>query len=258
MGQLDESDNPVDFLASPPLQPTVMLALTLPVLMYSTHCSPFVCDLLTSPSSCTIPTASTLCTTSSQTTISSTPSASCFSKEGRSGLVRHLTGCCCLRPPAGLRGPSHSCAGNGRPRLTLRCGPSHNVVALDLHTSGQSVCVIGAHNPHRGKQQNAMHLAGKIIVPLHESTPSDSLVVIAGDFSLHHLNWDPGSHYSNGMCSDVDAQLAFARFSLAHLLPSASLTFCLKGHAPGAIDLVLSNLRVKERVVSCAILPLPV
>lgn len=33
----------------------------------------------------------------------------------------------------------------------------------------------------------------------------------------------------------------FARFGLAHLLPSASLTFRPKGHAPGAIDLVLGN-----------------
>ncbi|TNY16884.1 hypothetical protein DMC30DRAFT_452795, partial [Rhodotorula diobovata] len=96
---------------------------------------------------------------------------------------------------------------------------SHDVVALDLRAGRQS------------------------------STPSDSLVVVAGNFNLHHLDWDPGYHFADGVCSDAEeAQLTFAHFGLAHLLPSASLTFRPKGHAPGAIDLVLGNLRIKERV----------
>ena len=131
---------------------------------------------------------------------------------------------------------------------------SHDVVALDLRAGGQSVRVIGVYNPHQGDRQNAGRSAREILPPLLESTPSDSLVVVAGDFNLHHPDWDPGYHYADGVCSDAEeAQLTFARFGLAHLLPSASLTFRPKGHAPGAIDLVLGNLRVEERVVSCAI-----
>lgn len=68
---------------------------------------------------------------------------------------------------------------------------SSDVVALDLRTgtAGEaSVRVIGVYNPHQGDPEPTERgkSAREVLPPILESTPPGSLLVVAGNFNLHH------------------------------------------------------------------------
>ncbi|GAA5854177.1 hypothetical protein JCM9279_006165 [Rhodotorula babjevae] len=75
---------------------------------------------------------------------------------------------------------------------------SPDVVALDLRTGEASVRVIGVYNPSQHDSDPAKRgkSAREVLPPILESTPAGSLLVVAGDFNLHHPEWDP--EYAHG------------------------------------------------------------
>ncbi|GAA5859302.1 hypothetical protein JCM9279_004712, partial [Rhodotorula babjevae] len=140
---------------------------------------------------------------------------------------------------------------------------SSDVVALDLRTGEASVRVVGVYNPsqHDGDPAERGKLAREVLPPILESTPAGLLLVVAGDFNLHHPEWDPKYAHGRGVCADAEqAQLTFARHGLVHLLAPSTPTYKYPrrdGDGDGGrwatLDLVLGDLRVEARVVSCGI-----
>ena len=141
---------------------------------------------------------------------------------------------------------------------------SSDVVALDLRTgtAGEaSVRVIGVYNPHQGDPEPTERgkSAREVLPPILESTPPGSLLVVAGDFNLHHPEWDPEYAPRGGVCADAEqAQLTFAQHGLVHLLAPSTPTYKYPPRAGGddrwaTLDLVLGDLRVEARMVSCGI-----
>ncbi|GAA5948265.1 hypothetical protein JCM3775_005230 [Rhodotorula graminis] len=138
---------------------------------------------------------------------------------------------------------------------------SSDVVALDLRTGEASVRVIGMYNPNQHDPDPAERgKAAREVLPLIlESTPAGSLLVVAGNFNLHHPEWDPEYALGRGVCDNAEqAQLTFMRHGLVHLLAPSTPTFKYPRRVGDAkrwatLDLVLGDLQVEARVVSCGV-----
>ncbi|GAA5918194.1 hypothetical protein JCM8208_004211, partial [Rhodotorula glutinis] len=138
---------------------------------------------------------------------------------------------------------------------------SSDVVALDLRTGEASVRVVGVYNPNQHDRDPAERgkAAREVLPPILESTPAGSLLVVAGDFNLHHPEWDPEYAHGRGVGEDAEqAQLTFVQNGLVHLLAPSMPTYKYprrdgEGDQWATLDLVLGDLRVEARVVSCGI-----
>ncbi|BGP39448.1 hypothetical protein JCM10449v2_003392 [Rhodotorula kratochvilovae] len=96
---------------------------------------------------------------------------------------------------------------------------SFDVLALDLHAGNSSVRILGVYNPHQGGPH-----PGRAAREALASAPLDSLVIVAGDFNLHHPEWDP--EHPGEVCEDAEeAKLTFDRAGLVHLLPPGTLAY---------------------------------
>ena len=105
---------------------------------------------------------------------------------------------------------------------------SSDVVALDLRTGEASVRVVGVYNPNQHDRDPAERgkAAREVLPPILESTPAGSLLVVAGDFNLHHPEWDPEYAHGRGVGEDAEqAQLTFVQNGLVHLLAPSTPTY---------------------------------
>ncbi|GAA5993818.1 hypothetical protein JCM10908_003534 [Rhodotorula pacifica] len=132
---------------------------------------------------------------------------------------------------------------------------SSDIVAIDLRTeSDQLLRIFNIYNPAAGSAEHLLthnELVRKLgaILPL---APSGAHIVVAGDFNLHHQEWEP-TLAQEPSPEAQEASRTFRDAGLVHLLPPGTETYRAPSGSTHCNDLVLADLRTEECMVSCQI-----
>lgn len=125
-----------------------------------------------------------------------------------------------------------------------------DLVALDLKSGEESIRIVNIYNPPNSKPDDSEYTI-PLLLPLLQLPLSRQLLLISGDFNLHHPNWEP-QHSSSISPTASATELAelIAIQDLSLLLPPGTVTY-EKGET--SIDLVLGNSSTQDRMIRCTI-----
>ncbi|GAA5976976.1 hypothetical protein JCM10908_005699 [Rhodotorula pacifica] len=132
---------------------------------------------------------------------------------------------------------------------------SSDIVAIDLRTaSDQLLRIFNIYNPAAGSAEHLLTHNESVrklgaILPL---APSGAHIVVAGDFNLHHQEWEPALAQEPSPEAQ-EASRTFRDAGLVHLLPPGTETYRAPSGSTHCNDLVLADLRTEECMVSCQI-----
>jgi hypothetical protein len=121
---------------------------------------------------------------------------------------------------------------------------TRNIVALDLVAADSAICIINVYN------QSDLNCAFPHIRSLFPLPDQLDLVLLTGDFKLHHQLWDPARDEPPKE-NAVEAVDFFLDNGLVHLLPPGTQTFRSLSNPSysSAIDLVLGNTVTSDRLI---------
>ncbi|GAA5990750.1 hypothetical protein JCM10908_003217, partial [Rhodotorula pacifica] len=133
---------------------------------------------------------------------------------------------------------------------------SLDIVVLDLRMrGGQLLRTINVYNPAQGSPTHLRihNESVRALSPILAATPPASRVVVAGDFNLHHQEWEP--MLATAPTEEaLEAALTFRDAGLVHLLPPGTATYRSAAHKSlHCNDLILSDLRTEENMISCGV-----
>ena len=129
--------------------------------------------------------------------------------------------------------------------------PSRDVVGIDLHINEEeSVRIIGVYNPCAGGRSPANRSIREVLPTVLTASCTHHPLVVAGDFNLHHPEWDSTVPAADDKAEE--ARLTFEEAGLVHLLETDVPTWYGSGSSY-VLDLALGNLQAEERLVSSCI-----
>lgn len=133
--------------------------------------------------------------------------------------------------------------------------PSPDTVAITLHLAdGQRAFAVNVYNPASG---SAAHLRShnesvRQLPAVLAKAPPGARLVVAGDFNLHHQEWEPDL-VSEPTDEALEAVRTFADANLVHVLPPGTATFLSPTRTLHCNDLVLTDLQSEGQVISCQV-----
>lgn len=132
---------------------------------------------------------------------------------------------------------------------------SPDILGIDLRTeTGQLLRILNIYNPASGSAEHLLthNESVRRLGDLLACTPTEAGVVVAGDFNLHHQEWEPALA-QEPTPEAQEASRTFRDAGLVHLLPPGTETYRSPSGSLHCNDLVLADLRMEEKMISCQI-----
>lgn len=132
---------------------------------------------------------------------------------------------------------------------------SPDICGIELRpVSGQRLRILNIYNPAAGSAEHLLthNESVRRLGNLFAHVPTEARLVVAGDFNLHHQEWEPALA-EEPTPEAQEAPRIFRDAGLVHLLPAGTETYRSPSGSLHCNDLVLSDLRTEERMVSCRI-----
>lgn len=132
---------------------------------------------------------------------------------------------------------------------------SPDILGIDLRTeTGQLLRIFNIYNPASGSAEHLLthNKSVRCLGDLLARTPTEAGVVVAGDFNLHHQEWEPALA-QEPTPEAQEASRTFREAGLVHLLPPGTETYRSPTGSLHCNDLVLADLRTEGKLISCQI-----
>ena len=125
--------------------------------------------------------------------------------------------------------------------------PINNITAITFTNPASSTklsLIINVYNAHSHNKDNSAALQAYIS---NLNKDNYNLIIISGDFNLHHPLWNPTSYHNHDDKADILIN-TFTHLNLSLLLLPGTITY---PNAKTTIDLVWGNKKATQNLIAC-------